>query len=273
MPGRHPDRGLAPGLMLLGVVVWSWAWWSVAALTGQGWLTFPTVLLSLAGALGPLVVPALLLWSGYGDESPGAFLRRCFDPRTLPLRWYAGLAMLLLVFALVPVLLARGVAGLSPEPAGPVAFLLVGIVVGAIEEPAWRGYALPGLQRRMPVIAASLAVGAVWSVWHLPLFFLEGTYQQSLGVGTTGFWLFLAGPVAIAPVYGWLHNVTGGVVFAAVVLHGLGNASRELWDPGAPLLQLGFEALLALTLTAVAWRWMSRPAPARSPAAGTGSPR
>ena len=260
-PEGRPERGLAPWSMLAGLVAWSWACWWAATLTGQGWLQFPPVLLTVAGALGPLVVPAVLLWRGYGDETPGAFLRRCFDPRTLPLRWYAGLAGLLVAFAVVPAVLARGAAGLAPALTGPAVFRLVGFVAGGIEEPAWRGYAQRGLQRRLPIVVASLVIGVVWALWHLPLFFLDGTYQQTLGVGSAAFWGFQAGPVVLAVVYGWLYNATGGVAFAAVAFHAVGNVMRELWDAGAPLLQLGVEALLALVLVTAAWRWILRPVP------------
>jgi uncharacterized protein len=247
--------------MLAGTLAWSWAWLGLAALTGRSWLAFPTVLLTLTGLLGVIAVPALLLWCGYGEESVRAFYRRCFDPRTLPWRWYAGLAGLLLVFGLVPAILAHGTSGLVPAVGGPVIFLLFGLVAGALEEPAWRGYAQEGLQRRMPVVAASLVIGAVWSAWHLPLFLLEGTYQYDLGIGTAGFWAFQAGPVVLAVVYGWLYNAAGRVAFAAVAFHGLGNLMRELWDAEAPLVALGVEAALAVVLVVAGWRWLRRPAP------------
>ena len=255
------SRGLAPWALLAGLTGWSWAWWWAATLTGQGWLEFPTALLTVAGALGPLVVPAVLLTLGFGGEAPGAFFRRCFDPRTLPLRWYAGLAGLLLAFAVVPAVLGRGIDGLAPAASGPAAFLLVGLVAGGIEEPAWRGYAPDGLQQRLPVVVASLVIGVVWTLWHLPLFFLEGTYQHSLGIGSAGFWAFQAGPVVLAVVYGWLYNASGGIAFAAVAFHAVGNLMRELWDAGAPLLQLGVEAGLALMVVLAGWPWMWRRQP------------
>lgn len=88
----------------------------------------------------------------------------------------------------------------------PTVLLTLTGLLGVIAVPAlllWCGYAQEGLQRRMPVVAASLVIGAVWSAWHLPLFLLEGTYQYDLGIGTAGFWAFQAGPVVLAVVYGW----------------------------------------------------------------------
>lgn len=62
----------------------------------------------------------------------------------------------------------------------------------APEELGWRGYALDGLQARMNALFASLILGVVWSLWHLPLFFIKGTWQaEQVGLGTQRFWLFM----------------------------------------------------------------------------------
>jgi hypothetical protein len=39
------------------------------------------------------------------------------------------------------------------------------------------GYALPTLLKRWTPLAASFALGRIWAVWHLPLFFLSGVVQ------------------------------------------------------------------------------------------------
>lgn len=52
--------------------------------------------------------------------------------------------------------------------------LLVAVLAGVAEEPGWRGDALHGLVGRFRVVTAALIVGAAWSLWHLPPFFIEG---------------------------------------------------------------------------------------------------
>lgn len=262
MPARRPP---APWLALSGTVAWSSLLWGSAALGGQPWLAFPTVLLSLAGFLGPMVVPSLLIARGRWHEPLGVFWRRCLDPRTLPLRCYALTGGLLLVLVSLPALVSADV-GLGWAGA-PAAFLLVGAVAGVVEEPGWRGYGLAALQQRLPVLAAAVAVGVLWALWHLPLFFLEGTYQSGLGVGTPAFWGFHVAIVLASPIDAWLLNASGGVVFSAVVLHALGNLANEAIVLGSDVAtEVATKAAIAAVIVALAWRWMIRPAPPPPPA-------
>jgi membrane protease YdiL (CAAX protease family) len=67
------------------------------------------------------------------------------------------------------------------------------------------------------VLVASLAVGLVWSMWHLPLYFIEGTFQR--GLGFEGFWLVSAAIVVQSVIYAWIYVGTGHSIFAVVVFH------------------------------------------------------
>jgi membrane protease YdiL (CAAX protease family) len=90
--------------------------------------------------------------------------------------------------------------------------LLLGGPLG--EEFGWRGYALPLLQDRLGWRAASLGLGLVWGVWHLPLFFIDGTAQAHIPLA-----LFLLSVLAMSVVFAWLVNRTAGSVVAALLFH------------------------------------------------------
>ena len=47
------------------------------------------------------------------------------------------------------------------------------VTTGLAEEPGWRDFALPRLQRRFSPIIAALILGPLWGVWHLPLFLTD----------------------------------------------------------------------------------------------------
>jgi membrane protease YdiL (CAAX protease family) len=127
--------------------------------------------------------------------------------------------------------------------------LIAGIVAGLLEEPGWRGYAQDRLQQRHRGLTAALVVGVFWSVWHLPLFFIDGSFQKDLGVGTGKFWLFFLALVLWAVVYAAAYVGTGSSILALVVLHAVANAAAEVISidgaEGTETLTLALVALAA----------------------------
>jgi uncharacterized protein len=255
----------APWLYLFGVIAWTWTCWGLAALTNQGLLEFPTLLLYASGGFGPIIVAVILIrmgrWDARLDRSVGAFFRRCFNPRSLPGWWYLWILGLVLVVAYAPVLLQPSILReQSLIDLGPGLFLLMG-ALGGLEEPGWRGYAQEGLQRHMPVIVASLVIGIFWAAWHLPLFLIPGTYQVGLGLGTPAFWAFNLAIIVGSPIYAWLYNVTDRVIFAPLLYHAFYNLAREIAPDASTTAEVAVEAVLALVITLAAWRWMSQKVP------------
>jgi membrane protease YdiL (CAAX protease family) len=105
--------------------------------------------------------------------------------------------------------------------------------------------------RQCSALFASLAIGVIWSLWHLPLFFMEGTYQaEQVGFLTTRFWLFAGGTLVEPVLYTWIVVNTRGSTLAAVLFHFSGNATGELVDLTARAEVLSY-ALSVAAVTAV----------------------
>ena len=77
------------------------------------------------------------------------------------------------------------------------------------EEMGWRGYALDRLHSRWAPGRQACCWGPSGACGVLPLFFVGGSYQNTLGVGTAGFWLFMAQVIAVTPLMTWIYNHTG----------------------------------------------------------------
>jgi membrane protease YdiL (CAAX protease family) len=95
-----------------------------------------------------------------------------------------------------------------------VAAIPVSTWVQAGEEVGWRGYALPRLAKRVGLGAASVLLGAIWAIWHLPLFFLPGG-------GTEGqsFPIYLLHVVAVSVAMAWLYWKTDGSLLLTMLMH------------------------------------------------------
>lgn len=88
-------------------------------------------------------------------------------------------------------------------------FTLLFVALG--EEPAWRGFLLPLLQRSLSPIIATLIVAAIWSVWHLPLLGSEFAWPTVPA--------FLVSLFGGAFVLSWLYNSSRGSVLMPMLLH------------------------------------------------------
>jgi membrane protease YdiL (CAAX protease family) len=97
-----------------------------------------------------------------------------------------------------------------------------------IEELGWRGYVLDRLQEKNSALVSSLILGLVWSLWHLPTFFIRDSYQASLGIGTLAFWMFLLGIVPLSFAFTWIYNNTGRSILAVILFHSMVNFTGQL---------------------------------------------
>jgi hypothetical protein len=74
---------------------------------------------------------------------------------------------------------------------------------------------------------SSLVIGAAWSIWHAPLFLVEGTWQHGLGFGTADFWIFSFAILGLSVMLTWLVVGSGGSILLAMVAHILINMTGE----------------------------------------------
>jgi membrane protease YdiL (CAAX protease family) len=109
--------------------------------------------------------------------------------------------------------------------------LLIWLLNAYPEEYGWRGFALPRLLERFSPMSASLILGLIWGLWHLPLHFIPGTTQYVIPI-----WQYLLQTILLSVLYTWLHKGTGGGVFIASLFHAFGNiagAAVPFWTTNA----------------------------------------
>jgi uncharacterized protein len=250
--GREVEQALRagpwrPGWFFVLTFIWSWLFWGAAAATDRSWNSPIVLVLFAVGGAGPVLAAGVLLRLCGDRDVERDFWRRVLDARRVPGRWWT----VVVALALAPPvsgLLATGAEGPWVDP-GAVTVLVVALVAGVLEEPGWRGYAVEGLARRHHVLVAAAVVGVAWPLWHLPLFFLEGSYQSDLGVGSFSFWVFLGSLFLLSFVYAWVYVGTNGSILAVIVLHALANGFGEVLagerSAGMELVTTAVLALLA----------------------------
>ena len=129
------------------------------------------------------------------------------------------------------------------------------------EEYGWRGYLLP---RLLPLgeIRASVLLGVIWGMWHLPLL-LAGLNYPGVNVWLATI-IFTFVTVALSFTYTWFYLASSGSVLVAAVFHASTNQfSDTFWVPpflsGAnPFAPSLVSAVLIMALVVVVYKLFGR---------------
>jgi membrane protease YdiL (CAAX protease family) len=235
--GRSPEApalGLPrPRYQLLAFVALTFAiswtiWWGMA-FGSMTIATTPGSVLNVIATAGPTIAALVLAVALGGGE-----LRRLLGGFSVSLvsgRWL--LVALLLPQAMIVVAIAISVAAFG----APTPVVTIG-VVGALarefvrvlffggplqEELGWRGFALPRLQARRTAFDASVLLGLVWGLWHIPLYFVPGTGQFETVSGATSpafaIGAFVVWTIGLSILFTWLFNETRGSLIVVILFH------------------------------------------------------
>jgi membrane protease YdiL (CAAX protease family) len=258
------------GNALKRVVVWffvatfcfSWALWVPMALFSQGIISIqiPPILGIVVGGLSPSFTAVALTIVKEGKQGIRALFARLLRWR-VAIQWYLFCLFAPAVIMLCAIALSALFENKPLElpkignwAAVAVLFLFTLILGGPLgEEIGWRGYALPRLLANHRALSASLIVGVLWGLWHLPLFWIRPSLQADIPIG----W-FMASILAESVLYTWVHMHTRGSLLLAILFHAAVNTWAKLillgqLDSLDPLLlTFGLEIVLAVVVVVLA---------------------
>ena len=199
------------GVFFVLAFLFSWYPWVIAMLRGT---------ISGPNPLGPLIAALIVTGLAEGRSGMRTLLGRIVRAR-IGLSSYVvifGLPVLLCAVALA-IMWALGWPISLPPPGAwrelPERFIFIFLFIGLGEEPGWRGFALPRLQKRHTALVASLILAPVWALWHLPL--MGNEFPVPI---IPAFLLSLLGGTLIQT---WLFNRSKGSVFGQMLFHAAVN--------------------------------------------------
>jgi membrane protease YdiL (CAAX protease family) len=183
------------------------------------------------------------------------------------LRWYVfallGVPLIMLVGTMVysmelPSLAALG--GPSYLLSYLASFALVTVLGGPLlEEGGWRGFALPRMERLHGPLLASLILGVLWALWHLPEFLVPSWTAAMGGGGILSIILFTLGAITFTIVITWVFNNTRASLLLAILVHSsidtFGGTlaaifpAKAVTSPFPYLISFGAVAVVLIVLT------------------------
>lgn len=236
--------GTQRGVHLFGFLTlshaWTWAFWGLAAVSGESVWDWPGVAFFYVGGAGILLAGVVLTYVVGGRGALADLAGRAIDPRRVSARWWAVIFLFYPVVALVSAGLAAWIGGVAgplnlagaveriADPAGLAVMVGFVLLVGPLpEEIGWRGYLQEHFQARgRSALAAALLVGGFWWTWHLPLLVLPG-YFDAFGRSAPTALDLLLNILPAAVLYAWIYLETGRSVLAAILFHFMENFTSE----------------------------------------------
>lgn len=239
----------------------SWLFLIADALGSHGLIPFrltlsgPGIMLALLMSYGPTLAALIVAWATEGAVGLRTLLGRLV-PWRAGVGWYvlalAGPAAFALATGTLQQLLG---ATLRPLPGPVYQVVLMGLVSSIVhavangEELGWRGYALVQLQERHNALTASLILGLIWFVFHIPIMLTVGGVGGSQTLDNA--LPFLVGVLALSVIITWIFNTTRGSMLPIILLHGAYNTWPDLFtmtsgNPALAWVATAISVLLAV---------------------------
>jgi membrane protease YdiL (CAAX protease family) len=126
--------------------------------------------------------------------------------------------------------------------------ILFGVPAGFLEEIGWTGYALPALLYRMNAFKAAIVMGAIWSIWHLPVINFLGAAAPHRGHWPWFFLAFALVMTAMRVLMTWLYLHSGSVLLAQL-MHMSSTGALVVFSPAVtPPQEAGWYVLYGCLL-------------------------
>jgi membrane protease YdiL (CAAX protease family) len=213
----------------------SWSCWFLARSFHSQY-----ILISLWGFQSHIYVQFILLWVGNVAPTVGLLFTLAILSNSLyrkellqsvrnvrvPLRYYL-FAILLPSVAFLIADLVRELFGAPTFFTGRPSLWLRDILLNVAlvplwEELGWRGFLLPELQKQRGTFAASLWVGLIWGVWHLPIRIHNAPVGSSPAIFLILFVIYIVG---LSVILAWLYYAAGRSIWPGVLLHTAANSA------------------------------------------------
>lgn len=203
------------------------------------YLVFPLI---LGGISGPTCAALIVLIRSHNKNMWNDFLQklslRNINPRFIPI---VLLLMPCLILLAITISLLFGLSSDQFSLAIPADQALQGINLLALfvviflscslEEIGWRGYGIDSLTSKFNLWKTSLIFATLWSLWHVPAFFVKNGYFQKelLNLGWTHVIVYFMSLFPITILINWLYIKNNRSIIVGILFHSIMNLSYGLF--------------------------------------------
>jgi len=151
-------------------------------------------------------------------------LKRSFDYKRIEKKiWYLPILLLVPFLFAIALGIMKFIGYSIPDPMFPIKaipILFISFFIMALgEEIGWMGYAFKPMQNRLSTLGATLLLGLIWAIWHIPFYIF--LMDDPIFIITQCISLF-----TLRFIFVWIFNHTGESVFAMIVFHSVYNVTN-----------------------------------------------
>ncbi len=231
---NNPKYTYRPLRFYVVVFACTWFWWLFAILFNEGTSLYLGMFL---GLVSPAVIAVITVLSSKNKALINDFRKKLIGfYRVKPVCIVAAVIVFAIVVAIsigTSVLFGGSVnqfsftEDFSFSIGGTPAFLTI-LLASSIEELGWRGYGEDAVGAYHSWFKESIIFGCVWAAWHIPLFWVQGTYQYGLKeMGIMYVFNFLISVIPLNFIQTWVYVKNNRSMLATVIFHLFVNIMQE----------------------------------------------
>ncbi|HPE49877.1 MAG TPA: CPBP family intramembrane metalloprotease [Methanothrix sp.] len=191
--------------------------------------------------MGPLIAALIMMYVFADGAFRADFRRRIYDIRLINKNYLPFVLFFLPLAMVISILISiafgqpaeqlRVAEELKVFEGEAILSMIILALVPVLEELGWRGYGVDSLASRFNLFNASIIFGILWAIWHLPVFFIKGSYQLSLWEQNPLFAInFFVGILPLAIIMNYLYYMNQRSIILLALFHVIVNFSSELFE-------------------------------------------
>jgi membrane protease YdiL (CAAX protease family) len=223
-------------IFFVATLIWTWIVGMIPVILGINNTIMGDYIFVFTAGIAPSCVGVIMVLKTYNKEA-----RRDYFKRFIPTwhgAWFVLLYMILLILVMTIALSTylgeypdfATIKGFIQNPLSILGFIFFLYLYGpSNEEFGWRGYALDKMLIKYGFLKASLILGFIWGIWHLPWIFYSTQWQsQAFAISPLWFIAFILQCMTSSLVISIGYILSKRNYFIAATIHGVGNASLGL---------------------------------------------
>ena len=222
-----------PVLFFVLAYVFTWIFWIPAIFLSES----ISPALMLIGLMAPAIVSTIFIMVSGSDALKQDFKNKIigfYKVKWLNVFWAVIVFAIVIVCSILLSLpFGQSLAqfsfteGFSFTGVGIAGAFITITIASIIGEVGWKGYCEDSIGNYMNWFWESMIFGVLWSLWHLPLIFIQGTYQAGLMVNPLYVINFFVSGIPMGFVITWVYLESDRSILACMIFHFFVNFMQE----------------------------------------------